>query len=610
MAKIFSFNPKLNGSYKDPISNTLGVNTNGEFKKTEKGIAWLGNGADSEIDTGLAHAELDLTGNITITIPLKVNSYNAVQSYIMTNLKFVLFVDDDNKIYGFNDFLTPASSISIIKLGVWQFLTITRTSAGIFTFYVDSVDVTDDSIAGIPAAGTIDLYIGSREASRHLDGYIGKIEIWDEILSQSEINNLYKDFLRPKATGTSIHKDGYPIKASDLSRFQDNGLVAAYSMVPSPNRVLVDVSGNGNNGTINGAISTKNGMSFGKATDKVTYTQKNLGKIQTINFRWKANFGSQRAIILHEDNANYLSMYDTGIVRMRVSGGNDNGIQTLIGGFNIGHEYTVTFVRDHLTWNVWIDGIVYIGSLAEDNDFVYSQLGAYVDSTTFSPIGDINDLEIWNRALTDQEIKAYHNQFVNPVIISDFEYDGVSNFPDEYQKGTGIYSIQESVADGKYLENSVAGTCTIQSETAYGEWEFDISKAADGNLSYIHFIQESSSITGNGYRLQFKSDEKIELDLITNGIYDTDLFVTAASYIAINTWYRIKITRTEAGVFTVYIKGGAFGDNYVLVDVTGGSGTNPVTDNTYTTSKYAVLDLDTGDRFKGLKIINGIKQLN
>ena len=77
-------------------------------------------------------------------------------------------------------------------------------------------------------------------------------------------------------------------------------------------------------------------------------------------------------------------------------------------------------------------------------------------------------------------------------------------------------------------------------------------------------------------------------------------------YIAINTWYRIRITRSTSGVFTVYILGGNF-TNWTLVSTTGGSGTNPVTDNTYTTSSYFVMDLDANDRVSGINIQSQIK---
>jgi hypothetical protein len=39
-----------------------------------------------------------------------------------------------------------------------------------------------------------------------------------------------------------------------------------------------------------------------------------------------------------------------------------------------------------------------------------------------------------------------------------------------------------------------------------------------------------------------------------------------------------------------------------LVDVSGGSGTNPVTDNTYTTSNYLVVDNDAGDQVSKINI--------
>jgi len=45
--------------------------------------------------------------------------------------------------------------------------------------------------------------------------------------------------------------------------------------------------------------------------------------------------------------------------------------------------------------------------------------------------------------------------------------------------------------------------------------------------------------------------------LVTAG--STVLFETDPSYITIDTDYRLKVTRNSSGVFTGYIKGGAFG---------------------------------------------------
>jgi hypothetical protein len=63
-----------------------------------------------------------------------------------------------------------------------------------------------------------------------------------------------------------------------------------------------------------------------------------------------------------------------------------------------------------------------------------------------------------------------------------------------------------------------------------------------------------------------------------------------------------------ANTFAVFINGGAFGDNYTLVSTTGGTGTNPVTDATHTTSNYLVTSMGVGDRITNLKIIDGVDQ--
>jgi hypothetical protein len=164
----------------------------------------------------------------------------------------------------------------------------------------------------------------------------------------------------------------------------------------------------------------------------------------------------------------------------------------------------------------------------------------------------------------------------------------------------------------KYLECVTNGIVSTQSTEAYGNWEFSIYHTFN-NLTRVNFI---SNIKGQisdfqGYMFQFTGTEVLTLTKSNGGTFDV-LFATASGYIDEDTWYRIKIDRTVEGKFYVYIKGGSFGSSYILVDVTGGSGTNPVTDNTYTTSKYLVFDADTGDRLTSLKKkgLNSFEQNN
>lgn len=159
----------------------------------------------------------------------------------------------------------------------------------------------------------------------------------------------------------------------------------------------------------------------------------------------------------------------------------------------------------------------------------------------------------------------------------------------------------------RYLECETAGTISTQYTEAYGQWEFDVYKPLDGNTLEVVLINQAKTVTTGRYSLTVFNDESIGLR------YDsTELFRTVASYIDIATWYRFRVTRSSEGEFYVYIKGGSFGQPYQIVDVTGGSGTNPVTNNSITTSRYLVLDMDTGDSFRALKTkgVDSIEQAN
>jgi len=61
------------------------------------------------------------------------------------------------------------------------------------------------------------------------------------------MNHFYEQFLQRKPLGTQS-KNFTHHKPDHLEEY---GLVAAYNMKPSAGGVLADISGNGNNGTIN-----------------------------------------------------------------------------------------------------------------------------------------------------------------------------------------------------------------------------------------------------------------------------------------------------------------------------------------------------------------------
>ena len=215
------------------------------------------------------------------------------------------------------------------------------------------------------------------------------------------------------------------------------------------------------------------------------------------------------------------------------------------------------------------------------------------------------------RFYTDQKSASWvvnnWNQYSKLVIINEtFDYgaDGVTKTIPNWNRVSGTWKIGEITAQdsflkhlnrgNKYIENVTAGLIGIKQNSAYGTCEFDLYKGGATNVVDVWFTAPSIT-TASQYGFRFESDESVSLREDSSA-----LLASAASYIKINKWYRIRVTRTTTGVFTVYIKGDVYGNNWVLISVVGGSGTNPITDTTYITSNYFVLDLDAGDRITNI----------
>lgn len=167
---------------------------------------------------------------------------------------------------------------------------------------------------------------------------------------------------------------------------------------------------------------------------------------------------------------------------------------------------------------------------------------------------------------------------------------------------TGVYriddvSVKECQEPTQYgIKCTTAGTCGIvvpvqlQDLTKNRwEWTWKMYKGADANHAKVGFILDNIGFAASqeGYSFKFVATEAVVLTENSGGI-PSDIASSAASYINNSQWYDCKVTRSAAGAFTFYVDG-------TIVNVSGGSGTNPVTDTTTTTAKYIVLDIDAND---------------
>lgn len=193
--------------------------------------------------------------------------------------------------------------------------------------------------------------------------------------------------------------------------------------------------------------------------------------------------------------------------------------------------------------------------------------------------------------------------------IKDFHY---RHYENQANALTNLGFAKLTYTDEKYTAKcTTSGIAYNNCSNAYGEWEFDLTKTSGTSTIYFNFLADrvGGGVSFIGYQFVVGGSENVTLRRAANGVVSS-LFATASGYFPMSISVRIKITRTTNGEFSVYIKGSSFGNDYILIDVTGGSGSNPVIDNTITTCNYSVLDFDAGNDISYYFINNSIENFN
>jgi hypothetical protein len=405
------------------------------------------------------------------------------------------------------------------------------------------------------------------------------------------------------------------------------GLVAAYDMHPCDG-VVKDLSGNGNDGTINGPVfeNTEIGGSMATADGEAHYidcgdgfrsltdvTVSFLIKVKSVpDIRWAINYYESTI----DEWGLYISSVSSDLVSFSIFDDIDNAnalLYTTQVPTNVYHN--VVIQMDSLENKLWINSEL-VGSGVFASDYWSSLAGNLYINNRSSALSanstpcNISNVQIFNRALSQSEITQLYNCGAQAVNFkTDYgvcesvaaETSGeLSNSP--FRIESGSFKISTDTIGGdtcKVIECVTAGVCQVpaayffgdETQAAHGSFEWWMLKDA-ASVSRVAFIGSQNTepaATGfDGYSFRVTIDEAVRLYKYTNGS-SALLFTTSDGFFSTTLWSKIKITRSSDGEFTGYI-------NDTLIDVSGGSGTNPITDTTYTTSKYIVLDLDAGDK--------------
>lgn len=261
---------------------------------------------------------------------------------------------------------------------------------------------------------------------------------------------------------------------------------------------------------------------------------------------------------------------------------------------------------DGVEQKIYKDGILLDSKLEDtDIDSSTSNLGVGGGGATGSYFdGKMDEARIYGKALSANEIQEIYlatapspTETVKQLLFQ--ENFKAGKIPNDWVVSSGSYAVEYDSSLGEYyLECLTAGVIGIpvpqemQDLTEGGfEWEWDMYQA--GSTVPVFQPVATDEVGTNGYRILFKDgDDQIRF----NEVGVTFHWITASSFINFAQWYTLKVTRDSAGEYTSYSDG-------TLIDVSGGSGSNPVThETTTTTTRFLVMDLDAGDRVKNIAI--------
>ncbi len=393
----------------------------------------IGQGLNSISSTGYialgTPSSLSISGSITISAWIYPRSkYDGIfrKTDDITGFNFRLYDQTDRNLLFGRSGVNVFSNAGAITLNKWQFVTVTND--GVNTkFYVNGVDVGTTAQSGIVASPGVTAnigYAGDGTAYRALDD----VRIYNRALSAQEVKLLYN-------TSSSFHI------ASSPTNVLTNGLVGYWTFdgknMPSGN--VNDVSGQGNHMSITNGASVSFATSTGYVAGKIGQAHRMFktsgsyytkGSTSAFNFT-SSDFSGFMWVKYTSHNINSESYMGNGgyqangwqltwfettsqmLFRTNQAGA-DQGTYSTTNPIQANKWHLVGFTRSGTTAKIYVDGVDVTGTPASHINPTSSSnafgIGVYTpipNSYLFD--GKIDDVRVYNRALSAQEVKLLYN---------------------------------------------------------------------------------------------------------------------------------------------------------------------------------------------------------
>ncbi|MBU3681458.1 MAG: T9SS type A sorting domain-containing protein [Flavobacterium sp.] len=386
---------------------------------------FYGGQSTSTISFGLRF-KVDTNGDFFIWN--KDGSWLEVGIYTRSNGKFGIFWAYPNQYNGIE------TNIGAISPNIWYdaVIIINGLNSKIYLNNIEQTGLTiniPSNMIGFGDDGTCGVGInrfGFKKTScspgEYFKGVLDEFYMYDRILTQQEITNLYN----------SVEVPTYSDTCNNVSGSLTQGLVGYWPFCGNAN----DDSGNGNNGVVNGATLTTD--RFGNANSAYNYDGNNYITIPSLNQNndWSISFWFNSL-----NQSNFGLQYPLGLGCSSISTfstpgfGINGGVQQSPCNALLLNKMLLTDAATECTSNIWtsstfqqqawynvvinktgntytifINGQNSASGNLSDINLDNITLGSRCNYNWLKFVGKIDDLGVWNRALTPNEVTQLYNQ--------------------------------------------------------------------------------------------------------------------------------------------------------------------------------------------------------
>ena len=485
-----------------------------------------------------------------------------------------VYIDTGNADANVNDYYDFGSSGSI-PINQWTFIAVVFDNGNV-TAYINGDNYTrtwpNNTIA--PGANGSPFTVG---ASLHVDnffhGYIDEVKVFSDVLTEEEINRIYNE-TRDKCPFCGL-----------VGEWRFDGCYDNYT------GEIKDFSGKNNNGTVKGSLYSETGkICNGGNFDGQTYVEipdSDLLKPTngfSVSLWFKAHHidnNSWHGIITKLTNVNPPHIgkgWNININHEQITAliSRDNGSATYLYSHvnadnNTWYHVALVYSSDNKSTKLYINGEL----KAQRNNFEIGstdnplQIGKfYTDSQSLKFFGTIDEVKIFKRPLTSQEISDIYNSekngytwngekrdcavCVKPKAEYRFDECGWNGIPGEVKDSTGngfdgtAYNTNTSVdsqicQSADFTDNSTSDYILIPSEVLDGAQNFTVSVWFKTESSSQQSIISGASQTGspaNQFLIFLRNPTRIWV-FINNSYKAFDV-----SNLADNNWHNLTLTRT------------------------------------------------------------------